>query len=393
MLSNEEKARYARHFSLSQVGLEGQEKLKNSSVLCIGAGGLGSPSTLYLAAAGVGRIGIVDSDVVELSNLQRQILHGQSTLGETKLNSAEARLREINPNVKVEKHACNFTAENAMEIAANYDIIIDGTDNFPTRYLSNDVAFFLKKPNIYASIFRFEGQLSVFAPHLGGPCYRCMLPQPPDPGTVPSCAEAGVLGVLPGIVGSLQAMEAIKLLLGAGEPPLGRLIHYDALQTKFREFKLRRDPECPLCGDHPTVTELIDYNEFCGIPKPTPPMQASTSTTPSHPSHSAQPSGPSEITAMQLKRKLSGEFSGVLIDVREPWEYNVSCVEESQLIPIRQFQAALPELEKAGKDQEILLICQTGARSSHVQQFLITQGFTNTHNVKGGMSSWLVVNL
>jgi len=355
MLSNEEKARYARHFSLSQVGLEGQEKLKNASVLCIGAGGLGSPSTLYLAAAGVGRIGIVDSDVVELSNLQRQILHGQSTLGETKLNSAEIRLREINPNVKVEKHACNFTAKNAMEIAANYDIIIDGTDNFPTRYLSNDVAFFLKKPNIYASIFQFEGQLSVFAPHLGGPCYRCMLPQPPDPGTVPSCAEAGVLGVLPGIVGSLQAMEAIKLLLGAGEPPLGRLLH--------------------------------------GIPKPTQPMQASTPTSSSQPSTSTRPSGPSEITAVQLKQKLSGKFNGVLIDVREPWEYNVLCVEESKLIPIRQFQAALPELEKAGKDQEILLICQTGARSSHVQQFLITQGFTNTHNVKGGMSSWLVVNL
>ena len=248
MLSTEEKARYARHFSLSQVGLEGQEHLKNSSVLCIGAGGLGSPSTLYLAAAGVGRIGIVDSDVVELSNLQRQILHGQSTLGIPKLDSAAARLNDINPHVQVEKYPCNFTADNAMEIAADYDVIIDGTDNFPTRYLSNDVSFFLKKPNVYASIFRFEGQLSVFAPHLGGPCYRCMLPQPPDPGSVPSCAEAGVLGVLPGIMGSLQAMEAIKLLLDAGEPPLGRLLHYDALHTSFREFNLRRDPQCPLCG-------------------------------------------------------------------------------------------------------------------------------------------------
>lgn len=372
MLSSEEKARYARHFSLSQVGLEGQEKLKNSSVLCIGAGGLGSPSTLYLAAAGVGRIGIVDSDVVELSNLQRQILHGQSDLGQKKLDSGAHRLQEINPHVQVEKHGCNFTAENAMQIAANYDIIIDGTDNFPTRYLSNDVAYFLKKPNIYASIFRFEGQLSVFAPHLGGPCYRCMLPQPPDPGTVPSCAEAGVLGVLPGILGSLQAMEAIKLLLGAGEPPLGRLLHYDALQTKFREFNLRRDPECPLCGDNPTVTELIDYQEFCGIPSPP-----------------SGPSGPSEISAQALKSKLAEGFKGILIDVREPWEHDAANIEGFRLVPIRSFPTVLPELLAAGQDAEILLLCKSGMRSARVQEFLINEGFTNTHNITHGMDAWL----
>jgi adenylyltransferase/sulfurtransferase len=382
MLSNAEKARYARHFSLSQVGQEGQEKLKNASVLCIGTGGLGSPSTLYLAAAGVGRIGLVDSDVVEISNLQRQILHGESTLGKSKLDSAEARLRDINPHVTIEKHACNFTAENAMEIAANYDIIIDGTDNFPTRYLSNDVAFFLKKPNIYASIFRFEGQLSVFAPHLGGPCYRCMLPQPPDPGTVPSCAEAGVLGVLPGIIGSLQAMEAIKLLLGAGEPPLGRLLHYDALQTKFREFNLRRDPECPLCGDHPTVTELIDYQAFCGIPTQKPP--ASTSIN--------QPTTPLQICVNTLKEKLDNGFKGHLIDVREPWEHQTCNIEGFRLVPMQTFTSILPELEASGKDTEIILLCHSGARSAHVQQFLITQGFTNTSNVAQGIAAWLKIN-
>ena len=371
MLTTEEKARYARHFSLSQVGLEGQEKLKNSSVLCIGAGGLGSPSTLYLAAAGVGRIGIVDSDVVELSNLQRQILHGQSSLGKTKLDSAISRLRDVNPHVQVEAHACNFTADNAMEIAANYDIIIDGTDNFPTRYLSNDVAFLLRKPNIYASIFRFEGQLSVFAPHLGGPCYRCMLPTPPDPGTVPSCAEAGVLGVLPGIIGSLQAMEAIKLLLGAGEPPLGRLLHYDALQTKFREFNLRRDPECPLCGDHPSITELIDYQDFCGIP------QANDQAPRSN-----------EMTAKELKEKLATGCDSILIDVRETWEHDVANIDGFRLVPIRTFPSILPELLELDRDHEIILLCKSGMRSASAQQFLMAQNFTNTINVIDGMDGW-----
>lgn len=372
MLSTEEKARYARHFSLSQVGIAGQEKLKNASVLCIGAGGLGSPSTLYLAAAGVGRIGIVDSDVVELSNLQRQILHGQSTLGQSKLESATARLHDINPHVHIEPYACNFTSENAVEIAKDYDLIIDGTDNFPTRYLSNDVAYLLKKPNIYASIFRFEGQLSVFAPHLGGPCYRCMLPTPPDPGTVPSCAEAGVLGVLPGIIGSMQAMEAIKLLLGAGEPPLGRLLHYDALQTKFREFNLRRDPECPLCGDNPSITELVDYQEFCGIP------ETKTESMKS-----------SEINVEQLKEKLATGCNSILIDVRETWEHDVANIEGFRLVPLATFPAIIPELEAAGHDAEIVLLCKGGVRSARAQQFLVNEGFTNTINVIGGMDAWL----
>lgn len=374
MLSNEEKARYARHFSLEQVGLEGQERLKNSSVLCIGAGGLGSPATLYLTAAGVGRIGIVDSDVVELSNLQRQILHGQSTIGMRKLDSGETRLHDINPHVQIEKHACNFTAENALDIAQNYDVIIDGTDNFPTRYLSNDVSFFLKKPNVYASIFRFEGQLSVFAPHLGGPCYRCMLPQPPDPGSVPSCAEAGVLGVLPGIMGSLQAMEAIKILLGAGEPPLGRLLHYDALQTTFREFKLRRDPQCPLCGENPSVTELINYEQFCGIPHP-----------------DDQPSGPPEISVFELKNKLSSGFSGTLLDVREPWEYDVANIDGAQLIPLGEFPTIIPELEAKGRDHEIIIHCKSGMRSARACEFLLNDGFTNVSNVAGGIDAWLQI--
>lgn len=372
MLSTEEKARYARHFTLSQVGIEGQEKLKNSSVLCIGAGGLGSPATLYLAAAGVGKIGIVDSDIVELSNLQRQILHGQSTLGQSKLDSAEARLSDVNPHVQVVKYPVNFTSENAIEIAKDYDVIIDGTDNFPTRYLSNDVSVLLKKPNIYASIFRFEGQLSVFAPHLGGPCYRCMLPQPPDPGTVPSCAEAGVLGVLPGIIGSLQAMEAIKILLGTGEPPLGKLLHYDALQTRFREFKLKRDPECALCGDHPTITELVDYENFCGIPSP-----------------NQESNQPGEISVEQLKAKLDAGYDGVLIDVREPWEHDVANIPPARLVPLATFPGMIPELQAMGLDQEIIIHCKSGIRSDRACEFLRDEGFTNVHNVAGGIEAWL----
>lgn len=371
MLSNEEKARYARHFTLQQVGLDGQERLKNSSVLCVGAGGLGSPATLYLAAAGVGRIGIVDSDVVELSNLQRQILHGQSTLGMSKLDSGEARLVDINPHVQVEKHACNFTAENALEIAKDYDVVIDGTDNFPTRYLSNDVSFFLKKPNIYASIFRFEGQLSVFAPHLGGPCYRCMLPQPPDPGSVPSCAEAGVLGVLPGIMGSLQAMEAIKILLAVGTPPLGKLLHYDALQTTFREFKLRRDPECPLCGENPTISQLMNYDQFCGIPC------------------RDDASDDFEISVVELKDKLAHNFSCTLLDVRETWEHDVANIKEARLIPLGEFPTIVPELEAMGRNHEILILCKSGVRSARACELLINDGFTNVRNVAGGIDAWL----
>ena len=258
--------RYARHLSIPEVGESGQARLAAASVLLIGAGGLGSPSALYLAAAGVGRLGIVDPDRVELSNLQRQILHGTPDIGRLKLDSARDRLGSVNPEIEVVPHPVRFTAENAMGIAADYDVIVDGTDNFPTRYLSNDIAVWQKKPNVYGSVHRFEGQCSVFAPHLGGPCYRCMFPVPPAPGAVPSCAEAGVLGVLPGLVGTLQAIEAIKLILGKGEPLTGRLLHLDSLAMKFREFTLRRDPDCPVCGSNPTITEPIDYNGFCGLP-------------------------------------------------------------------------------------------------------------------------------
>ena len=371
MLSQEEQSRYARHFSLQQVGVAGQEKLKNSSVLCIGAGGLGSPSCLYLAAAGIGRIGIVDPDTVELSNLQRQILHGQSSLGLSKLESATARLREINPHVKVDQHPCRFNAGNAMEIASQYDVIIDGTDNFATRYLSNDVSFFLKKPNVYASIFRFEGQLSVFAPHLGGPCYRCMLPEPPDASSVPSCAEAGVLGVLPGIMGSLQAMEAIKIILGCGTPPLGRLIHYDALNTSFREFNLRRDPECLLCGENPSITHLIDYEQTCSNTKPTNTMD-----------------NQDEISVEQLKSKLDEPFNGLLLDVREPWEYNVAHIDAARHVPMGDIPEFVSELKTMGEDQELLVICKSGGRSGRVMDYLVDQGFTNVYNVSGGMDAW-----
>src|SRR6201988_4075749 len=265
--SNDEIARYSRHLIMPEVTLEGQKKLKAAKVLCIGTGGLGSPIALYLAAAGVGTLGLIDFDIVDFSNLQRQILHGTKDVGRKKLNSARDRIRELNPNVQIGMPHVMFRSDNAMEIARSYDIVIDGTDNFPTRYLSNDVCVFLKKPNIYGSIFRFDGQCTVFAPHLGGPCYRCMFPEPPPPGMVPSCAEGGVLGVLPGIIGVMQAIEAIKLILGIGDPLIGRLVSFDALKLRFREFKTRKDPNCPICGKNPTIHKLIDYEQFCGLPQ------------------------------------------------------------------------------------------------------------------------------
>ncbi|MGJ8673364.1 molybdopterin-synthase adenylyltransferase MoeB [Rubritalea sp.] len=364
MLTPAEKQRYARHFSLPEVGEEGQIKLKQSSVLCIGTGGLGSPAAMYLAAAGVGRIGLIDADHVESSNLQRQIIHGESWIGKPKLESAKARLQEINSFIEIECHETRFCAANAKQLTSNYDIIIDGTDNFPTRYLSNDVAYLLKKPNIYGSIFRFEGQVSVFAPHLGGPCYRCMLPTPPDPGTVPSCAEAGVLGVLPGVIGSLQAMEAIKLILGAGKPPLGKLVHYDALNTEFRKFTLRKDPECPLCGDNPTVTDLIDYENFCGIP--------STSTM-------------KEITVLELKEKLDSGLNGILVDVRTPAEVAAAALNGTQRIPLQELTARFSEIPT---DKTIYIHCKAGGRSAKACTFLAEQGITNTVNIKGGIDAW-----
>ena len=265
--SNDEIARYSRHLIMPEVTLEGQKRLKAASILCIGTGGLGSPIALYLAAAGIGRLGLVDYDVVDFSNLQRQILHGTDDVGRKKLNSAKDRIKAVNPNVQVDLHDLVFRSENAIQLVRDYDIVVDGTDNFPTRYLSNDACVLAGKPNVYGSIFRFDGQCTVFAPHLGGPCYRCMFPEPPPPGMVPSCAEGGVLGVLPGIIGVIQAIEAIKLIMGIGDSLIGRLVSFDALQLRFKEFKIRKDPDCPICGDHPSIHELIDYDQFCGIPQ------------------------------------------------------------------------------------------------------------------------------
>lgn len=364
MLTLVEKQRYARHFTLPEVGEAGQEKLKQSSVLCIGIGGLGSPVALYLAAAGVGRIGLVDADHVESSNLQRQIIHGESWVGKPKLESAKARLKEINPFIVIECHEARFTATNAKNIASNYDIILDGTDNFPTRYLSNDVAYFLGKPNTYGSIFRFEGQLSVFAPHLGGPCYRCMLPMPPAPDAVPSCAEAGVLGVLPGIIGSMQAMEAIKILLEIGNPLLGKLVHYDALNTEFRNFTLRKDPECALCGNNPTITELIDYDGFCGTPNT---------------------SSMTEITVIELKEKLDAGFDEILVDVRTPAEVSAAALDGTTRIPLQEIADRYAEIPT---NKTIYIHCKAGDRSAKACAFLAAQGITNTVNIKGGIDAW-----
>lgn len=369
--SNDEIARYSRHLIMPEVTLEGQKRLKAASVLCIGAGGLGSPIALYLAAAGVGRMGIVDADVVDFSNLQRQILHGTKDVGRKKLNSARDRIREVNPNVQVDLHDAFFTSQNARQIAEPYDIIIDGTDNFPTRYCSNDISVFLKKPNIYGSIFRFDGQCTVFAPHLGGPCYRCMFPEPPPPGMVPSCAEGGVLGVLPGIIGVMQAIEAVKLIMGIGQSLIGRLVHFDALNLKFREFKLRKDPKCPVCGDHPTITELIDYDQFCGIPE-----AKAAEEEESHVPH---------ITAPELKAKQERGDAFMLIDVREPFEYDICRIPGSRLIPLGQLASRMSELDSA---DEIVLQCKSGARSARALKLLQEAGFSKLSNLEGGILAW-----
>jgi adenylyltransferase/sulfurtransferase len=371
-LSPPELQRYARHLTLPEVGLAGQEKLKAARVLCIGAGGLGSPVAFYLAAAGVGAIGIVDPDVVDASNLQRQILHGQSDIGRSKLDSAADTLGEINPHVSLELFNTTFTRSNAMEIAAGFDIVIDGTDNFPTRYLSNDVCVFLRKPNVYGSIFRFEGQCSVFAPHLGGPCYRCMFPEPPDPGTVSSCAEGGVLGVLPGIIGSLQALEAIKLILGVGETLAGRLVHFDALRFRFREFKLRRDPDCPVCGANASITEPIDYDQFCGIPAPGTPPLASENAVPT-------------ITVEELHARRQEGAPFLLIDVREPYEHEICRIEGAKLIPLGQLAGHLDKLDRGA---EIILHCKSGGRSEQAVRVLQEHGFKHVMHVAGGILSW-----
>ncbi len=374
-LSNEEVARYSRHLIMPEVTIEGQKHLKAGSILLIGSGGLGSPLALYLAAAGVGRLGLVDFDVVDHSNLQRQLLHGTKDVGRSKVQSAADRIRDVNPNVKLDLHETKFASQNAMEIAKGYDIIIDGTDNFPTRYLVNDVSVLLKKPNVYGSIFRFEGQATVFAPNLGGPCYRCLYPEPPPPGLVPSCAEGGVLGVLPGIIGVIQAIEAVKLILGQGQSLIGRLLLFDALGMKFREMKLRRNPQCPVCSEKPTLTKLIDYDRFCGF---TPTPVGGNGPIVSQP-------GPEEIMVLDLKKRLDAKEDFDLIDVREPHEWQIAKIPGARLIPLGELPNRLGEIDP---HREILLHCKTGGRSGRALKFLKEKGYKKLKNVVGGIEAW-----
>jgi len=368
-LSQEEILRYSRHLLIPEVGAEGQLKLKRAKVLLVGAGGLGSPVGLYLAAAGVGRIGIVDFDVVDASNLQRQVIHGTSDLGRKKLDSAEETLRDINPHVRVDRFETALTSENALQILRDYDLVVDGTDNFPTRYLVNDACVLLGKPNVYGSIFRFEGQATVFA-YPGGPCYRCLYPEPPPPGLVPSCAEGGVLGVLPGLVGLIQATETVKLILGVGQPLVGRLLLYDALGMRFRELKIRRDAECPVCGERPTIRELIDYHQFCGVPRAG--------------SAAEEPAGP-DIDVLQLKAKLDRGDRFLLLDVREPHEHQLCRLSGAVLIPMREVPKRLEELDR---NQEIVVYCRSGARSAKIAQLLRASGFPVVRNLTGGILAW-----
>ncbi len=365
--------RYARHLILPEVGLEGQKRLKGARVLLVGAGGLGSPLGLYLAAAGVGTLGIVDFDVVDATNLQRQVLHGTSDIGRPKLESARERLGEINPHVQIELHPFRLTSANALVLVREYEVVVDGTDNFPTRYLVNDACVLAGKPNVYGSIFRFEGQNSVFWAERG-PCYRCLFAEPPPPGLVPSCAEGGVLGVLPGIVGSIQAMETIKLLLGIGETLVGRLLMFDALRLRFRELKLRKDPDCPVCGAHPTVRELIDYEAFCGI-----------TTRPEE--EDAMQNGIPELGAAQLKDRLDRGEPLTLIDVREPFEWPMGNLGEygARLIPLGELEERVTEIDP---QEEIVLYCRSGARSAHAAEFLREQGYARVWNLEGGILAW-----
>jgi adenylyltransferase/sulfurtransferase len=376
-LSNEEVKRYSRHLILPEVGMDGQRRLKAAKVLCIGAGGLGSPVALYLAAAGVGTIGMVDFDVVDYSNLQRQILHGTPDVGRSKLASATDKLKAINPDINVRGYEVALSSENALKIFEGYDVVADGTDNFPTRYLVNDACVLLGIPNAYGSIFRFEGQASVFGMK-EGPCYRCLYPEPPPPGLVPSCAEGGVLGVLPGMVGMIQATEAIKLILGIGEPLIGRFLIYDALRMRFRELKLRKDADCPVCGTHPTVTKLIDYEQFCGLRPAAPdPAAALAGATAS----------PTEITAVEFKKRLDRGDHLKIVDVREPNEYQISRIPGAVLIPLGEVPARFKaELDP---DDEIVVHCKVGARSAKAADFLRTQGFKRVLNLKGGILDWI----
>jgi len=371
-LSHKEIHRYSRHLLIPDVGLEGQKKLKAASVLVVGTGGLGSPVALYLAAAGVGRIGLVDYDIVDFSNLQRQVIHGESSLGDLKVNSARKRMLDLNPDIQIDVYNEVINSENAFRIAEPYEIIVDGTDNFPTRYLINDLCVLTGKINVYGSIFRFDGQVSVFAAE-GGPCYRCLFPEPPPPGLVPSCAEGGVLGVLPGTIGSIQATETLKIILGIGEPLIGRLLLYDALDLSFQTVKLHKNPECKVCGEHPEITGLIDYEEFCGVP--------------AHDHDEGSAGEEWDITASQLASRLKENPDLRLIDVREPHEREISNLEGSDLIPLGQFAARLNELDSA---EELVLFCKAGTRSTRALEILASAGFKKVKNLKGGINAWAI---
>jgi len=369
-LSNEEILRYSRHLIMPEVAMEGQLKLKSAKILLIGTGGLGAPLGLYLTAAGVGTIGLVDFDVVDFTNLQRQVIHGTSDVGRPKLDSASDRMREINPFVRIIKHNTMLTSENALQILKDYDIVIDGTDNFPTRYLVNDACVLLGKPNVYGSIFRFEGQCTVFA-YQDGPCYRCLYPEPPPPGLVPSCAEGGVLGILPGLVGTMQATEAIKIILGRGETLSGRLVLFDALAMRFRELRLRKNPDCPMCGTHRTIHQLIDYHEFCGIPRHEPPPAPGLKEW--------------EIDAVEVKAKIDRGDRFVFIDVREPHEYQICSIPGTRLIPLGEVPQRVHELDSA---DEIIAHCKSGMRSGKAVDFLRQAGFKKVKNMVGGILAW-----
>lgn len=365
-LTNDEIGRYSRHLILPEVGMEGQIKLKDAKVLLVGTGGLGAPMALYLAAAGVGTIGLVDFDVVDVSNLQRQVIHGSKDVGKKKIDSAAESMLDINPNLKIVKHEVALTSENALEIVKQYDLVADGTDNFPTRYLVNDACVLLNKPNVYGSIFRFEGQASVFATD-DGPCYRCLYPEPPPPGLVPSCAEGGVLGILPGVVGLIQATEVVKIILGKGETLKGRLLLYDALNMKFRELKLRRNPECP-SGKCTVVSELIDYQHFCGVTAPPEPVLS-----------------PSDLEPKQVKAMIDSGEDFILVDVREPHEQQIASISKAILIPLGQLPNRLSELPK---DAKIVCSCKSGMRSAKAVELLKLNGYSRVQNMKGGILAW-----
>ena len=372
-LSNQEVERYSRHLIMPEVGMDGQLKLKAASVLCIGAGGLGSPVAMYLAAAGVGRLGLVDFDVVDYSNLQRQVIHGTPDVGRSKLESARDTLVAINPEVAIDLHETALSSSNAFDVLGDYDIVVDGTDNFPTRYLVNDACVLLRKPNVFGSIFRFEGQASVFATKQG-PCYRCLYPEPPPPGLVPSCAEGGVLGILPGVVGTIQATETVKLIIGVGEPLINRFMIYDALRMKFRELKLRRDPECPVCGDRPTVTQLIDYEQLCGIAPTSPALDDSTSGD--------------DVTVEELKFFIDNNDGVFLLDVREPQEHQICSIPGSVLIPLGELPNRISDL---GGHEDVVVHCKSGVRSAKAVKILSDAGFKKVRNLSGGILRWIDV--